>query len=71
MRLLDHVSISVQDLSKFRRFYLATMAALDVVVVHDNDASLGFGERNRRSDDVHCYITVRHSADSSADDARH
>jgi catechol 2,3-dioxygenase-like lactoylglutathione lyase family enzyme len=71
MQLLDHVSISVRSLAGTRRFYIAIMAALGVEPVYERPDAIGFGERNRRGDDGHSYISVFESAAASPDPRRH
>lgn len=71
MKLLDHVSIAVSDLDAVREFYKAIMSALTVEQVFDEEDVLGFGERSGPGNDEHSYITVRRSAGSVADGARH
>jgi len=71
MQLLDHVSITVRDLSRAKPFYIAVMAALQAKVAYNRPDAIGFGERNRPDDDVHTYLSVFESANASADARRH
>ncbi len=45
--MLDHVSITVSDLSAAERFYDAIMKELGVVKVGRREGWLGYGERSR------------------------
>jgi catechol 2,3-dioxygenase-like lactoylglutathione lyase family enzyme len=71
MQLLDHVSITVRDLSRAKPFYIAVMAALQAKVAYNRPDAIGFGERNRPDDDVHTYLSVFESANASVDARRH
>ena len=71
MRLLDHVSITVRDLAAAKPFYKAVMGALGAVVAYERDDAIGFGERNRREDDAHSYISVYASPFAAPDTRRH
>lgn len=71
MRLLDHVSITVRELRRVRPFYVAVMAALDAPIAYEEPQAIGFGERNRRDDDAHSYLSVFESPAASADPRRH
>ena len=71
MQLLDHVSITVRDLTGVRPFYLAVMAELGACVAYDGDDGIGFGERNRPDDDAHTYLSVFESPQASTDAKRH
>lgn len=71
MQLLDHVSITVRNLSQVKSFYLAVMAALDAQVAYDRADAIGFGERNRPHDDMHTYLSVFESIHASSDPRRH
>jgi catechol 2,3-dioxygenase-like lactoylglutathione lyase family enzyme len=55
MQLLDHVSISVRDIDRAKRFYRAILSTLGAVVAYEQDDAIGFGERNRPDDDGHTY----------------
>lgn len=69
--MLDHVSITVSDLSRAAPFWEAVMAALDVPCVRRDAAMLGFGLRNRPDDDGRSYLTVRATSGSVVPDNRH
>ena len=59
--MLDHVSLTVSDLSAAERFYDAVFAALGVVKVgsdHD-DAWIGYGERCDETHPDRSYFSVR------------
>ena len=71
MRLLDHVSITVRDLSRARAFYEAIFSALGAIKAYDRPDAVGYGERNRPGDDGHTYLSIYESAGSSADARRH
>lgn len=61
MQLLDHVSISVQDIGSAKRFYTAILSTLGAVVAYERDDAIGFGERNRPNDDRHTYLSIYQS----------
>lgn len=69
--MLDHVSITVNDLDRAAPFYDAVMAALGVPCVRRDADMLGYGIRNRREDDGHTYLTVRRSSGTVMADNRH
>lgn len=71
MQLIDHVSITVRDIERAKRFYRAVMAALGAVVAYDGEDAIGFGERNRPHDDGHSYISVYRSPSAASDERRH
>ena len=71
MQLLDHVSISVRDIDRAKRFYTAVLSTLGAVVAHDREDAIGFGERNRPDDDRHTYLTIYQSPDAGSDSRRH
>lgn len=71
MQLLDHVSITVRDLSAAKPFYKAVMHALGAVLAYDRSDAIGFGERNRPDDDVHTYLSVFESTGAAPDPRRH
>jgi catechol 2,3-dioxygenase-like lactoylglutathione lyase family enzyme len=56
--MLDHVSITVTDLTRAAPFWDAVMAALGVPCVVRSDRQLGYGMRNRPGDDGHSYISI-------------
>jgi catechol 2,3-dioxygenase-like lactoylglutathione lyase family enzyme len=56
--MLDHVSITVSDLDRSAPFWDAVMAALGVPCVGRDARRLGYGTRNRPSDDGHTYLSV-------------
>jgi catechol 2,3-dioxygenase-like lactoylglutathione lyase family enzyme len=56
--MLDHVSITVSDLDRSAPFWDAVMAALGVPCVGRDARRLGYGMRNRPSDDGHTYLSV-------------
>jgi catechol 2,3-dioxygenase-like lactoylglutathione lyase family enzyme len=71
MQLIDHVSISVRDINRAKRFYSAVLSTLGAVVAHEREDAIGFGERNRPDDDRHTYLTIYQSPEAAADSRRH
>lgn len=71
MQLLDHVSITVQDIGRAKPFYKAVLSALGATVVYEQEDAIGFGERNRPDDDRHTYLSVFQSTQASWDPRRH
>lgn len=71
MKLLDHVSITVRDLTLAKPFYRAVFGALGAEVAYDDDDAIGFGTRNGPDDDAHTYLSVLQSAAALADPRRH
>lgn len=71
MQLLDHVSISVQDIARAKRFYSAILSTLGAVVVSERDEAISFGERNRPNDDKHTYLSIYQSTQAISDPRRH
>jgi catechol 2,3-dioxygenase-like lactoylglutathione lyase family enzyme len=71
MQLLDHLSITVRQLSAVKPFYLAVMQAVGARVAYERPDAIGFGERNRPHDDVHTYLSVFESPAAQADPRRH
>lgn len=71
MQLLDHVSITVRNLSWSRPLYLAVMSALEAKLAYDRPDTIGFGERNRPHDDGHTYLSVFESPHAVGDPRRH
>jgi catechol 2,3-dioxygenase-like lactoylglutathione lyase family enzyme len=71
MQLLDHVSISVQDIGRAKCFYTAILSALGAAVVSERDDAIGFGERNRPNDDGHTYLSIYQSPHAISDARRH
>src|SRR6267154_1482633 len=60
--MLDHVSITVSDISTAERFYDAIMKVLGVVKVGRRDDWLGYGERARAAYPDRVYLTIRKGA---------
>lgn len=60
--MLDHVSITVSDMSAAERFYDAVMKVLGVVKVGRRDDWLGYGERARPAHPERVYISIRKGA---------
>ena len=44
--LIDHIGITVSDLSRSRTFYAKTLATLGYEIITNNATSVGFGVRN-------------------------
>jgi catechol 2,3-dioxygenase-like lactoylglutathione lyase family enzyme len=61
--MLDHVSITVEDLSRSAPFYDAVMAALGVPCVWREAEAIGYGARDRGAG----YLTIRQSPGVVAD----
>jgi catechol 2,3-dioxygenase-like lactoylglutathione lyase family enzyme len=57
--MLDHVSITVSDISAAERFYDAIMKVLGVVKVGRREDWLGYGERSRPAYPDRVYISIR------------
>ncbi|WP_037076103.1 VOC family protein [Pseudonocardia spinosispora] len=66
--MLDHVSITVDDLEAAVRFYDAVMGVLGHDRVHLTDKAAGYGTRNSAADDGHCYLSVVAVSARAADD---
>jgi catechol 2,3-dioxygenase-like lactoylglutathione lyase family enzyme len=71
VRAIDHVSLTVRDLKKVRRFYEDVFKALKLVKAYERDDAVGYGERNRPGDDGHTYLSIYQSPAASADPRRH
>ncbi len=69
--MLDHVSVTVSDLSRAAPFWDAVMAALGVPCAVRRDGMIGCGIRNRPGDDGHTYLSVRESTGTMVADNRH
>jgi catechol 2,3-dioxygenase-like lactoylglutathione lyase family enzyme len=69
--LVDHFSISVKDLQRSARFYDAVMGALGAQKIYERNDAVGYGERNRESDDAHSYFSVYQSDTANVDRRRH
>lgn len=71
MLLVDHFSITVRDLLRSARFYDSVMEALGAEKVYQRKDAVGYGERNRESDDGHSYFSVYQSGTANVDRRRH
>ena len=71
MLLIDHVSIAVRDLARAKPFYRAVFSALGAAEAYDEPRAIGFGQRNRRGDDAHSYLSIFESTDAAASARRH
>ncbi len=56
--MLDHVSITVDDIDTAEIFYDAVMAALDIPKVKRSKAQLGYGERADANHPGRSYISI-------------
>ena len=65
--MIDHVSITVSDLTRAGPFYDAIMAALGYPCVNRSENRIGYGLRNRPGADGHSYISVFLNRDVVAD----
>ncbi len=65
--MLDHVSITVSDLSRAARFYDAIFEALGVPCVVRTAERVGYGERNGPDDAGRTYLSIRESPNVVAD----
>jgi len=68
--MLDHVSISVNDLEEAEIFYDAVMQALGFPKVNRSDVQLGYGERCDASAPDLCYISILKSKAEMVPDRR-
>jgi len=71
MELLDHVSITVVDLTLARRFYDAVMAALSCDKVYDLVDAIAYGTRSNAKHAAHTYLSVFASQEAALDERRH
>lgn len=69
--MLDHVSITVSDISVAERFYDAIMQALGVIKVGRRDNWLGYGERARPDQPERVYIAIYLGAKPEEGSRRH
>lgn len=69
--MLDHVSITVSDLTRAAHFYDAVMEALHVPCVSRSEVAIGYGTRNRSDDDGHTYLSIRATGGPIHPDRRH
>ena len=69
--MIDHVSITVSDLTRAAPVYRAVFEALGHPLVREEADRLGFGTRNRSGDDGHSYLSVFESPDAIVADRRH
>lgn len=56
--MLDHVSITVDDLDTAIAFYDAALGALGHTRVYRSDTAAGYGQRNSATDDTHSYLSI-------------
>lgn len=71
MQALDHVSITVRDLARAQPFYDSIFAVLLLSKIYQRENAAGYGERNRKDDDAHSYLSVYQSANANPDPRRH
>jgi catechol 2,3-dioxygenase-like lactoylglutathione lyase family enzyme len=71
MQLLDHVSITVADISAVAPFYDAVLATLDCAQVYQREDALGYGERCRPGTPGESYLAVLQSGEAGTDARRH
>jgi catechol 2,3-dioxygenase-like lactoylglutathione lyase family enzyme len=71
VQAIDHVSVTVRDLGRVRRFYDAIFEALQVGMAYEREDAVGYGERNRPGDDGHTYLSIFQSPAAVADPRRH
>lgn len=64
--MLDHVSITVRDMTRAAPFWDAVMAALAVPCVWRRSDAIGYGVRNSADDDGHSYLTLRAAPGAAA-----
>ncbi len=69
--MLDHVSITVSDMSSARLFYDAIFEVLGHPCVRRDADVIGFGVRNGPDDDSHTYISVVSTGEAVGADRRH
>jgi len=65
--ILDHVSITVNDLDAAAPFYDAVMAALEVPCVWREADGIGYGLRSTAEAEANSYLTVLHRPGAVAD----
>jgi len=68
--VLDHVSITVDDLEAAVDFYDAVLGALGHDRVYRTESAAGYGQRNSATDDSHCYLSII-AQESVTPDVRH
>ena len=71
MNLLDHVSISVPDLTLAAVFYDAIMAELGARKIYDLPDAIGYGERCGNGNIQNSYMSIYHSESANTDRRRH
>jgi catechol 2,3-dioxygenase-like lactoylglutathione lyase family enzyme len=71
MQALDHVSITVRDIKGAQQFYDAIFSVLLIERIYQRNDAVGYGERNRPSNDGHSYLSIYQSNAASADPRRH
>ena len=69
--MIDHASITVQDLAAAARFYDAVMAALGVPAVGREEGWLGYGLRVDATNPGRAYLSVRSGAAPEEAPGRH
>jgi catechol 2,3-dioxygenase-like lactoylglutathione lyase family enzyme len=71
VQAIDHVSLTVRDLARVRRFYDEIFEALQIGRAYEREDAVGYGERNRPGDDRHTYLSIYQSPAAAADPRRH
>jgi catechol 2,3-dioxygenase-like lactoylglutathione lyase family enzyme len=71
MQLLDHASISVDNIASCVNFYDAIMSSLGCEKVYQTERSLGYGVRCKTGQESHSCLAIYASATANTDDARH
>jgi catechol 2,3-dioxygenase-like lactoylglutathione lyase family enzyme len=66
--VLDHVSITVDDLVAAVEFYDATLGALGHARVYRTGSAAGYGQRNSATDDSHSYLSIVAQESITSDD---
>ncbi len=69
--MLDHISITVADMSATAPFYDAIFEALGYPCVRREVDAIGYGMRNRPGDDNHSYVSILATGEVIAADRRH
>ena len=69
--MLDHVSITVSDISAAEHFYDAIMQALGVIKVGRRDNWLGYGERAHSEHPERVYIAIYRGPKAEEGSRRH
>ena len=71
MQLIDHLSITVNNLENCVLFYKAIMQTLNAKIAYEEAEAIGFGERNSATDASHSYISIFESTHCEPNIKRH